>query len=116
GDGRGVTAAARSRSEVLGVAWALARAYGSTSGAAALRRGLPVYAGLVAAVGLLFGGNGLAAATVVAGAEASSSVRALLWCGWLVVMTPTLAALWRTRSSLWLRCLPVPRAGHGAVL
>ena len=57
---------------------ALVRALAATSGAAALRRGLPVYGGLFALVGLLFGGNGLQAATVVGGVGDSPLARALL--------------------------------------
>jgi len=95
---------------------ALVRALAGTSGAAALRRGLPVYGGLFALAGLLFGGNGLQAATVVEGAEDSLLARALLWAGWLVIAAPTVEALWRERGSFWLRCLPAPRWGHLAVL
>ncbi|MFY0537621.1 hypothetical protein [Nannocystis pusilla] len=87
-----------------------------TAGAEALRRGLPVYVGLLAVGGLLFGGNGLSAKTVVEGAEASPLARALLWGAWLVALTPTMAALWQTKSSLWLRSLPAPRTWHLAIL
>jgi ABC-type transport system involved in cytochrome c biogenesis ATPase subunit len=83
---------------------ALVRALALTAGAAALRRGL------------LFGGNGLSPATVVAGAETSTPARALLWAAWLIVTAPTLEALWRTRASFWLRSLPAPRAWHVAGL
>lgn len=98
------------------VAWALVRSYALTSGAAGLRRGLPVYVGLLAFAGQLFGGHGLAPETVVDGARTSALARALLWCGWLVLLTPTLAALWLTPTSFWLRSLPVPRGWHLAVL
>jgi hypothetical protein len=94
---------------------ALVRALARTSGEAALRRGLPVYLGLLAFAGLLFGGNGLEARTVVAGAEASLLARALLWAGWLVLLAPTLAAIWQTPTSLWLRSLPAPRWWHLAI-
>lgn len=97
-------------------ATALVRAYAATSGAVALRRGLPVYVGLLAVAALLFGGNGLEATTVVAAAETSSWTRGLLGAGWLVLTAPTLEALWRTPASFWLRSLPVARAGHIAVL
>jgi ABC-type Mn2+/Zn2+ transport system ATPase subunit len=95
---------------------ALVRALAATSGAAAVRRGLPVYGGLFAVAGLLFGGNGLQATTVVAGAEGSLLARALLWGGWWVIAAPTVEALWRDAGSFWLRSLPVPRAWHLAVL
>ncbi len=94
---------------------ALVRAHLASSGAAALRRALPVYGGLFAAVGLLFGGNGLEATTVVAGAE-TPVVRALLWIAWLALVMPTIEALWRTPASYWLRSLPAPRWWHLAVL
>ncbi|WP_245913752.1 ATP-binding cassette domain-containing protein [Nannocystis exedens] len=97
-------------------AWALARALTLTAGAEALRRGLPVYVGLLAVGGLLFGGNGLSTATLVEGAETSPLARALLWSAWLIALTPTMAALWQTKSSLWLRSLPAPRAWHLAIL
>ncbi|MFZ6182546.1 ATP-binding cassette domain-containing protein [Nannocystis pusilla] len=100
----------------LPAAWALARALTLTAGAEALRRGLPVYVGLLAVGGMLFGGNGLSAKTVVEGAEASPLARALLWGAWLVALTPTMAALWQTKSSLWLRSLPAPRTWHLAIL
>jgi hypothetical protein len=90
---------------------ALVRALAATSGAAALRRGLPVYGGLFALVGLLFGGNGLQATTVVGGAADSLLVRALLWAGWLIVAAPTVEALWRCPGGFWLRSLPAPRNG-----
>ncbi len=92
------------------------RALAATSGAAALRRGLPVYGGLFALAGLLFGGNGLQAATVVAGAGESALARALLWGAWLVLAAPTVEALWRDAGGFWLRCLPAPRSWHLAVL
>lgn len=95
-----------------GAAFALVRAYAQTTGRVALARALPVYVGLVAGIGLLFGGHGLAAATVVAYAEQSAWWRGILWAGWLVVMTPTLAALWLGRESAWLRSLPVGRRRH----
>jgi len=108
-------AVARALAE-LPVAWALARALALTAGTGALRRGLPVYAGLLTVAGLLFGGNGLSTETVVTGAAGSAPARALLWAGWLIALTPTLAALWLAKSSLWLRSLPVPRAWHLATL
>jgi len=92
------------------------RALAATSGDAAVRRGLPTYAGLAIAAGLLFGGNGLEPSTVVVGASTSTLARALLWSAWLLVALPTLDAIWRTPTSFWLRCLPVPRAWHLAVL
>lgn len=106
---------ARPRTE-RSFAWALARALALTAGAAGLRRGLPVYVGLFAVGGLLFGGNGLTTATVVEGAQSSTAARALMWCAWLIVMTPTLAGLWQASSSFWLRSLPVARAWHLAIL
>lgn len=95
---------------------ALVRALAATSGAAALRRGLPVYGGLFALVGLLFGGNGLQAATVVGGVGDSPLARALLWGGWLVIAAPIVEALWRCPGGFWLRSLPVPRSWHLLVL
>lgn len=95
---------------------ALVRALAATSGAAALRRGVPVYGGLFAISGLLFGGNGLEASTVVAGAEASVVTRALLWASWLVIATPTIGALWHDAGALWLRSMPVARSWHLGVL
>jgi ABC-2 type transport system ATP-binding protein len=96
--------------------WALARGLLASAGAAALRRGLPVYGGLGAAALLLFGGNGLQAATVVAGADGSLLARGLLWAGWLVIAGPTIEALWREPGSFWLRSLPAPRWWHGVIL
>jgi len=95
---------------------ALVRALAATSGAAALRRGLPIYGGLFALVGLLFGGNGLQATTVVGGAEDSPLARALLWGGWLVIAAPIVEALWRCPGGFWLRSLPAPRSWHLSVL
>lgn len=95
---------------------ALVRALALTSGAAALRRGLPAYLGMFALWGLLFGGNGLSPETVIAGVQTSTPARALLWTAWLVVTAPTIEALWRTRASFWLRSLPAPRAWHVAAL
>ena len=94
---------------------ALVRCHLASSGAAASRRALPVYGGLFAGAGMLFGGNGLEATTVVAGAQAPV-VRALLWVAWLSVTMPTIDALWRTPASFWLRSLPVPRWWHLGVL
>ena len=91
------------------------RALAATSGDAAVRRGLPTYAGLLILTGLLFGGNGLEPATVVAGASASALARALLWSAWLLISLPTLDAIWRTPTSYWLRSLPLPRVAHIAV-
>ncbi|WP_267683036.1 ABC transporter ATP-binding protein [Nannocystis sp. SCPEA4] len=108
-------AVARALAE-LPVAWALVRALTATAGTAAMRRALPVYVGLLAVAGLLFGGNGLSTETVVAGAAESMPTRVLLWTAWLIALTPTLAALWQTKASLWLRSLPVPRAWHVATL
>ena len=97
-------------------ATALVRAYAATAGSAALRRGLPVYAGMLAVAAQLFGGNGLEARTVVDAAESSPLARALLGATWLLWTAPTLAALWRTPASFWLRSMPLPRAWHLATL
>jgi ABC-type Mn2+/Zn2+ transport system ATPase subunit len=107
----------RQRSQGAWGAWrGLLRGLLASAGAAALRRGLPVYAGLGAAAALLFGGNGLQATTVVAGAEGSGLARGLLWAGWLVIAGPTIEALWREPGSFWLRSLPAPRWWHLAIL
>lgn len=95
---------------------ALVRAYALTAGAAALRRGLPTLAGLLAGAAMLFGGNGIEAGTVVASARASAPVAALLWTGWLALTQSAVSALWGAPESFWLRSLPAPRTWHVGVL
>ena len=88
---------------------ALIQALSSTAGRAALRRALPAYVTMAMAAGMVFGGNGLAPATVVEAAQGSFAVRVALWSVWLVFTMPAARAVLATRSAFWLRSLPIPR-------
>jgi hypothetical protein len=96
----------------------LVRAFAATAGRAAAQRALPVYVGLWIAASVLFEGNGVRPADVVAGALASRGERLLLYAAWTVVSLPAIRALLTTPSSFFLRTLPVPRwqllTVHGA--
>ncbi|MBI4950611.1 MAG: hypothetical protein HY908_01125, partial [Myxococcales bacterium] len=90
--------------------WSLARALTTVSAAAAFRRAAPLYFGIGIAAAVLFAGNGLDAATVVALAERSWPVRLGLWASWLVALTPLAHTLLEDPATRWLRSLPVPRS------
>jgi len=87
----------------------LVRALSVTAGRAAAQRALPVYVGIWVGASVLFEGNGVRPADVVAGALASRSERLLLYAAWTVVSLPAIRALLTAPSSFFLRTLPVAR-------
>lgn len=96
-------------SELDAPAWALLRAYGVTAGRAALQRALPFYLGLLVVASVVFEGNGVSPADVVAAARRSLGARALLYGMWAIVSFPAIDALLAAPASFFLRALPVAR-------
>lgn len=87
----------------------LVRALSATAGRAAVQRALPLYLGVLIAASVLFEGNGVRPADVVARALESRGERLLLYAAWTIVSLPALRALLTTPSSFFLRTLPVAR-------
>jgi len=87
----------------------LVRAVSVTAGRAAAQRALPVYLGIWIGASVLFEGNGVRPADVVAGVLRSRAERLLLYAAWTVVSLPAIRALLTTPSSFFLRTLPVAR-------
>jgi hypothetical protein len=87
----------------------LVRVLGATAGRAAVQRALPLYLGLFLVASVLFEGNGVRPADVVAAAEQSRVVRLELYGAWTIVSVPALRALLCTPSTFFLRTLPVAR-------
>lgn len=86
---------------------ALVRALLLTSGKEALARGLPAYMALLVLFTIVFAGNGLDAATVVAAARDSVWVRVTLYAFWVLFTSSTLRSLFTPRAA-FLRALPIP--------
>src|SRR5688572_28809950 len=95
--------------EQFSPAKALLRAFGVTAGRAALQRALPFYLGLLLVASIVFEGNGVRPADVVAAARGSLGERALLYAVWALVSFPAVDALLATPASFFLRTLPVAR-------
>ena len=87
----------------------LAAALTRASGPPALLRAIPAFAAIAIAATIVFAGNGMNAADVVAITRSSSPARLALWGGWLLVATPITKALLSHPSTHHLRALPVPR-------
>jgi hypothetical protein len=87
---------------------ALARVLTRTAGLPALLRALPAFAAIALAATILFAGNGMRAADLVALAERAPAVRAALWGAWLLVTIPAARVLLETPETFFLRSLPVP--------
>lgn len=87
----------------------LARVLALTAGREALRRGLPLHLGVVGAGLVVFGGNGLHPATIVAATERSSVFRFSLCAAWALLTLPAFRALFATPATFFLRTLPVAR-------
>jgi hypothetical protein len=100
------------RREALAAAGYLAR----TSGLAAARRALPTYLALFVVAVILFAGNGLRAADVVALARGSLPVRGALLAAWLLLALPAARAVVTEPAAFWVRVWPVPRAVALAVV
>jgi hypothetical protein len=79
-----------------------------TSGAEALPAGLTAYLGLLILSSLIFGGNGMHPGELTALARASAGFRLSLLAAWLLISTPAARAILTTRSTFYLRCMPVP--------
>lgn len=88
---------------------ALVRALSVTAGRAALRRSLPLYLALVIASIMIFEGNGLEPAALLAMMRESTLLRVVMWSAWLLVTTPAAVAALASPSSFGLRSLPIPR-------
>jgi len=81
----------------------------SSSGAAALRMGLPLFSAIGILATVIFSTSGLDASTVVQRAESSSTTRLVLLLAWSTVTLPVVRAIWSTRENAFLRALPIPR-------
>ena len=88
---------------------ALLRAFALTAGRAALQRSLPLYLGVLVALGVLFEGNGVRPADLVGRAQTSWPSYGLMYASWTVMSLPAVSALLTTPSSFFLRALPVAR-------
>lgn len=88
---------------------ALLRAFALTAGRAALQRSLPLYLGVLVALGVLFEGNGVQPADLVGRAQTSWPSYGLMYASWTVMSLPAVSALLTAPSSFFLRALPVAR-------
>ncbi len=86
----------------------LARVLTRTAGLPALLRAIPAFAAIALGATILFAGNGMRAADLVALAERSIAVRVSLWAAWLLVTIPPARVLLETPETFFLRALPVP--------
>jgi hypothetical protein len=86
------------------------RALAAAVGRPALLRGLPLYLGLAAPAGVIFGPNGMHPADLADAAAASVGVRLALWGGWVLAALPVAHALFDGERTAYLRWLPAPRA------
>lgn len=92
------------------------RALAAAVGRPALLRGLPLYLGLAAPAGVIFGPNGMHPADLADAAAASVGVRLALWSGWVLAALPVAHALFDGERTAYLRWLPAPRAWTWAAL
>ncbi len=92
------------------------RALAVAVGRPALLRGLPLYLGLAAPAGVIFGPNGMHPADLADAAAASVGVRLALWSGWVLAALPVAHALFDGERTAYLRWLPAPRAWTWAAL
>src|SRR4051794_34993742 len=79
-----------------------------TSGAEALAAGLTAYLGLLIVSTVIFGGNGMHPGELTGLARASAGFRLSLLAAWLLISTPAARAILTTRSTFYLRSMPVP--------
>ena len=79
-----------------------------TSGAEALAAGLTPYLALLILCGVIFGGNGMHPGELTALARASLGFRLSLLAAWLLISMPAARAMLASRSTFYLRCMPVP--------
>jgi len=91
---------------------AVVRVLGATAGRSAFVRGAPLYFGIALGAAVLFGGNGMNAATVTDLATRSLPFRLSLFLAWTLVTLPVARILLTTPSTFLLRALPVPRWQH----
>jgi hypothetical protein len=85
------------------------RALAAAVGRPALLRGLPLYLGLAAPAGVIFGPNGMHPADLASAADASVGVRVALWSAWVLAALPVAHALFDAERTAYLRWLPAPR-------
>ncbi len=110
------SSAARGGREKLLAILAFTRLLVAVIGRPTARRALPVYAGLAMIYAVMFGPAGMRAQTVVEACRDSAYVRLGLHMGWLVLVLPPCASLFRSRESDYLRSLPAPAMLWWAVL
>jgi hypothetical protein len=87
-----------------------------TAGEAAARRALPLYLAIGIAAVVLFGGNGMDAATVTRRSIEDWGFRWLLLASWTLATLPAASAWLGTSETFFVRALPVSRATVAAVL
>ena len=87
----------------------IARALAATAGVAAMRRAIPLFAGIGIAAAVVFGPNGMSPADLVEATHATALGRIALIAVWLLVTVPIARALIETPTTYFLRALPVPR-------
>src|SRR5690349_14877105 len=82
---------------------AMVLAIAVTGGRAAVQRAAPLVMGIAVVSVVLFGGQGMNAADLVALAARTPILRVSLWGLWLLAQTPAARALLGERSALLLR-------------
>ncbi len=97
-------------------AGSLARALLVTSGRAVALRAVPLACGVGIAATVLFAGNGLRAADVVAMMHGSLAVRAALWAAWTAAATTAIAPAYDAPGTRTLRSSRPPPALLAAML
>jgi ABC-2 type transport system ATP-binding protein len=92
------------------------RAVIATSGRESMRQSLAAYLGLAVVSAVLFGGNGLDAAHVIAACRAQPLLGAGLALAWVTFSLPPTATLLTHPKALFLRSLPLSRGALSAGL
>jgi hypothetical protein len=91
------------------------RVWGRVVGEAAMRRALPVWAGVAVLAGVVMGGNGMHPSALTGAALGSWRFGAGLALTWLVLVVPAARAMLDPALTAYLRALPGPRGGRRAV-
>jgi len=96
-------------SSVHGSSAALATVWARVVGGAAMRRAIPVWAGVGIVAAIVFGGTGMRVGDLTRIARQEPGVGVALGAMWLVLVAPVGAAIADARATAWLRALPSAR-------
>ncbi|MEZ4442866.1 MAG: hypothetical protein R3B72_27475 [Polyangiaceae bacterium] len=100
---------------MLATPWRIGRTYAKTAGKRGLYLALPLYAMVLLGAAILFAGNGMDAADVVAEASRSFRLRLVLLVGWAILTLPAARVLFADEQLEVLRAFPISGAGLGGL-